>query len=688
MPNRSALIIGSGLAGCLLARLLACDGWSVRMIERRNDPRAKGYQGGRSINLALSARGLWGLAAADLDTQVLAQDAIAMPGRMMHSRNGDLTYQPYSADSKNAINSVSRGGLNITLLNAAQAAGATCIFGTPCLDVDLQRETVSFQDADGEVMRESADLIIGADGAFSPLRLAMQKTDRFELHQTYLGHGYKELRIPSAAELRTAGVVTPEKFAPFAFDPHALHIWPRGGSMMIALPNRDGSFTCTLFWPYSGDHSFESLSADDVRSFFETHYGDAAHVMPHLEEEYTANPVGSLVTVRCAPWTYGGRFVILGDAAHAIVPFYGQGMNAAFEDCRTLADLLRSRGQAEALKEFALLRKPNADAIAQMALANFTEMRDHVGNADFLYKKKIEQELYRIDPAAYTPQYDLVSFSCHPVTYVDALRRGGELTSLYESLIALVPRSHGLDPVAWSAAVRTALERVLRDDNPTKSTTHHVPRVVADLSPTLSVRTHVWPGDTPLTREVLCDLRSGHTVTLSTLRTTVHIGTHADGENHYVRDGRSIAEHPLEHYIGPCTVVSCIGVTAGLRIGESNLCLPLASLTTPRVLIRTGTFASGNGWKSDFAGLDPLLIDALAGRGVTTIGVDTPSVDTQESKDLPAHAACARARISIIEGLDLGGVRDGEYFLSAAPLKLEGFDASPVRAVLLERPPR
>lgn len=402
-----------------------------------------------------------------------------MPGRMAHppSINAPLAFQPYSKDPRDAINSVSRGGLNITLLNAAEREpNVTIRFGLRCTDVDLDRNSAIFETSTGQIVHESADLIAGADGAYSPVRYRLQKNDRFDYSQTYLQHGYKELCIPAGPN------------AAHAIEKNALHIWPRGGSMMIALPNRDGSFTCTLFWPFQGDHSFEALEgalADRRRAaapndplpqptdaerqavvgFFSRHYPDAVPLMPTLADDFFANPTGSLVTVRCSPWRHvnrdGKAVVILGDAAHAIVPFYGQGMNCAFEDCRALAELLAARGLTDlddTLAEFESIRKPNADAIADMALDNFVEMRDKVGRAEFLYRKRVEQAIHDLFPDRVFPQYNLVSFSTVP--YTEARRRGRELDQFLDRIIPQLPMSAApaMPDADWRARVNAIAE--------------------------------------------------------------------------------------------------------------------------------------------------------------------------------------------------------------------------------------
>lgn len=443
------LIVGAGLAGCLLAVYLARRDMRVRVIERRPDPRAAGYAGGRSINLALSARGLWGLAGVGLDARVMAHDAIPMPGRMLHDPSGRTAFQPYSANPADAINSVSRAGLNLALLHAAAAEpNVELLFDHPCDDVDLDAPAALVRLPAGQTRRLDADVILGADGAFSPVRTRLQKTDRFDYSQSYLAHGYKELHMP------------PAPAATHAMPPGALHIWPRGGSMMIALPNRDASFTCTLFWPFEGEHSFAALPPDaghaSIRAFFERHYPDAVPLMPTLADDYAKNPVGSLVTVRCAPWHYRGKVAILGDAAHAVVPFYGQGMNCAFEDVRVLAELLDQTGNDfhAALPAFHAARKINADAIAAMALDNFLEMRDLAGRPDFQYRKRIEQTLHRRLGDHAAPQYNLVSFSTVP--YAAARRRGREMESLLRAVADAVPPGDAAFDPAWEARVLEA----------------------------------------------------------------------------------------------------------------------------------------------------------------------------------------------------------------------------------------
>jgi kynurenine 3-monooxygenase len=420
---RRAVIVGAGLGGCLLAHFLGQRGWRVDVFERRGDPRAAGFVGGRSINLAISARGLHALARAGLDAEV-REHGIRMPGRMLHARDGRTAFVPYSADPSRAIVSFGRSALNLMLLRAAAAhPGVALHFGRRCVGLDEAAGAAQFDDGSAH----AADLVVGADGAFSAVRAHLMRRERFDYSQATLAHGYKELRIPP---------VSSGPHAPFAMEPHALHIWPRGGGMMIALPNPDGSFTCTLFWPFddpsapgarapgAASPAFATVrTGAEARALFAREYPDALALMPTLEEDFARNPVGTMVTVRCWPWTAAGRFALLGDAAHAIVPFYGQGANASFEDCEALVDALERHGDAvpAALAEYERARKPNADAIADMALANFVEMRDGTARLAFRVRKRVDHWLNRLLPRAFVPLYDLVSFTTVP--YAEARER-------------------------------------------------------------------------------------------------------------------------------------------------------------------------------------------------------------------------------------------------------------------------
>jgi kynurenine 3-monooxygenase len=344
---------------------------------------------------------------------------------MIHPVNGELRFLPYSRNSSDRINSVSRSQLNLLLLNAAAAyPGVTLKFDHRCESIDFKTSTITFHDSrsDSHVLHET-DRIIGADGAFSAVRLQMMlNMDRFEYSQHYLDHGYKELLILPAAECG----VDPKLHNGFAMEPNALHIWPRGGSMMIALPNEDCSFTCTCFWPYTGPNGLESLrSAGEIRRYFEAHFPDAVPLMPTLVDDYQRNPNGSLVTVRCNPWHLSDKALLIGDAAHAIVPFYGQGANAAFEDCVALDECVKAHAPnwQRVFEEFTEKRKFNADAIADMAVDNFFEMRDKTASPVFRGRKKIEHALHGLFPQWFTPLYNMISFSTIPYAQARARSR-------------------------------------------------------------------------------------------------------------------------------------------------------------------------------------------------------------------------------------------------------------------------
>ncbi|HVZ95105.1 MAG TPA: NAD(P)/FAD-dependent oxidoreductase [Phycisphaerales bacterium] len=440
MPNRFT-IFGAGLSGSLMAVYLARAGHEVELYERRPDPRRAGSDRGRSINLALSVRGIDALAEVGLADEVLAT-AIPMRGRMIHDPAGRLSYQSYSKDGKQAINSVSRSGLNLTLINAAERLPNIRIhFGTRCEHVDFETNRAEVLDAATGEKRivQCADHIIGADGAFSGVRTSMQKREYFNYEQSYLSHGYKELTIPAAASASGGRVGGSDAASPWPIEKHALHIWPRGSYMMIALPNADGSFTCTLFWPLKGANSFEALRDESaILRFFQSRFPDAVPLIPDLTRDFKSNPVGSLVTVRCFPWSVSDRAVLIGDAAHAIVPFFGQGMNASFEDCKTLAACLAHAptDTRAAFAEYERLRKPNADAIADLALENFIEMRDKVASPIFRAKKHAEHTLERFLPGLYLSLYEMISFSTIP--YAAARSRAAKQRRAVAGILAAV----------------------------------------------------------------------------------------------------------------------------------------------------------------------------------------------------------------------------------------------------------
>ena len=419
--NKHVAIVGAGLVGSLLAIYLRKRGYRISVFERRPDMRSNRLDSGRSINLALSNRGIRALHEVGLE-DLLRQNAIPMHGRMMHDVRGQLTYQPYGTDGQ-YINSVSRGGLNKVLMTEAESQGAQLYFEHRCLQVDLNNTALTFQHEPTNT--QAFDYIIGADGAFSAARGMMQFSDRYDFSQDYIEHGYKELTLPAGD-----GQV-------FQMEKNALHIWPRERYMLIALPNPDATFTCTLFFPFEGDPSFATLATSRaVSEFFKNQFADIADRMPHLQDEFFANPTGSLVTMRCYPWVRN-RTLLIGDAAHAIVPFFGQGMNAGFEDCRVLNDLLTQYNDRweDVLPAFQQQRKPDADAIAQLALDNFVEMRDLVADADFLLRKKIEARLHQLYPSRWIPLYSMVTFHDN-IRYSDAYAIGQRQKKIMDRVMA------------------------------------------------------------------------------------------------------------------------------------------------------------------------------------------------------------------------------------------------------------
>ncbi|MCB0480266.1 MAG: FAD-dependent monooxygenase [Flavobacteriales bacterium] len=420
------IVAGAGLVGSLQALLLAKKGHKVDVYERRSDIRSNEFVGGRSINLALSTRGWKALEIAGIADEI-RDISIPMYGRKIHAVNGDISFQSYGKDEE-AIYSVSRGELNRQLLlKAASYPNVGFYFDERCVDVDINTNEAAFQNSiTGEVSIVKAKQIYATDGAFSAVRGRLQRLDRFDFSQTYMTHGYKELIIPANAD------------GTHKIDKNALHIWPRGQFMLIALANLDGSFTVTLFFPFEGPTSFESLNTNDkIRDFFKETFPDALPLMPTLIEDYHENPTSSLCIIRCNPWNYQDKILLMGDAAHAIVPFYGQGMNAGFEDCSEWWRLVEEYGQdwSTVFAEFTRIRKPNGDAIADLALKNYIEMRDLVGDEKFLLRKKIEKRIYEKHPHKWVPLYSMVTFSHTP--YADALVIGKKQEAIMDRVMEL-----------------------------------------------------------------------------------------------------------------------------------------------------------------------------------------------------------------------------------------------------------
>jgi kynurenine 3-monooxygenase len=438
MTKPKITLIGSGLAGPLLAIELKKRGYPVQLFERRPDMRRVAISAGRSINLALSTRGIHALRQAGL-WEEMQKIIIPMKGRMMHSVAGELTFQRYGKDDTEVINSISRAELNIALMNAAERRGVQIDFNQRCTGYDPRTGKVHLRDEQSQIERElETDVVIATDGSASAIRTGMLHMPRFNFSQQYLDYGYKELTIPAGPN------------GGHQLEPNALHIWPRGSFMLIALPNIDGTFACIFFLPFEGENSFAALDTEQkVHGFFKRQFPDALRLMPHLAENYSANPVGAMVTIKCSPWHQDGRALLLGDAAHAIVPFFGQGLNCAFEDVTCLLDLLDLRGPdwPTLFREFESARKENTDAIADLAVENFVEMRDRVADPHFLFKKKVELALEAKYPKLFIPKYAMVTF--HRLPYSLAAARGRVQDRMLTELCGGISRIEDLD---WTRA--------------------------------------------------------------------------------------------------------------------------------------------------------------------------------------------------------------------------------------------
>lgn len=428
--KKEITIVGAGLVGSLLSIYLAKRGYQVNIFERRPDMRQATISAGRSINLAMSDRGLLALEKVGLADEI-KKISIPMHGRFIHHLDGTHAYQPYGKEGQ-YINSVSRATLNMKLMDLAEQHGINIHFEQKCTDVNWKQKTISFESAssahDSLLTTHDFDLLFGSDGAFSAARLQHQlKHEKFDYHQYYIDCGYKELTIPSNAN------------GDFALEVNALHIWPRKDYMLIALPNLDKTFTCTLFFPFEGETSFAQLNTKEkVVAFFEKTFPDITQLAPNYVEEFFSNPTSSLVTVKCFPWIRDDYFALIGDAAHAIVPFFGQGMNCGFEDCRILDELIDQYDEkwTEILQAYQELRKPDGDAIADLAVNNFIEMRDKTADPKFLLQKKIEARLHEKYPTKWIPAYSQVTFSPH-IRYSEALERGQKQEAIMQSIMQM-----------------------------------------------------------------------------------------------------------------------------------------------------------------------------------------------------------------------------------------------------------
>lgn len=443
--DKNITLVGAGLVGSLLAVFLARRGFGVTIFERRPDMRVDSISAGRSINLAISVRGLHALSQVGLSDEIL-KIAIPMHGRMMHDVDGQLTKQPYGKDDSQFINSVSRGELNKMLMTEAEKTGLVDIhFHTKVAGIDFEKNQLTIEH-DGGFKKLPFKHVIATDGSGSVVRDAIMTANQKFADIQHENYGYKELTVP------------PGPNQSFLMQKNFLHIWPRGRYMLIALPNIDGSFTCTLFLPLTGDLSFETLkSKNDVESFFKRDFSDAMSIIPNIAETFFENPTGSLTTVRCAPWHYKDKALLMGDAAHAIVPFFGQGANCGFEDVSVFNELLEQHDADfySIFEKISSNRKPNADAIAHMALENFIEMRDKVGRPEFLLRKQVERLLEAKFPAQFTPRYSLVTFSRLP--YAEAEAVGKQQDAVLDELCKNLNQASDVDFVK----AETLLEKQL-----------------------------------------------------------------------------------------------------------------------------------------------------------------------------------------------------------------------------------
>lgn len=417
-------VVGAGLVGTLLAIYLKKAGHDVHVYDRSEDIRKIQFSG-RSINLAISTRGWKTLDDVEIGDQI-REIAIPMDKRAIHKLDGSLAYQKYGMNGE-SIYSVSRGGLNRLMIDIAEKKGINFHFNQKIWDVNLEESIIHVGETErGDWSNLKFDKIFGTDGAFSRVRHRMQRQNRYDYSQRFLNIGYKELSIPANID------------GSHKIDKNSFHIWPRGEFMLIALANENGSFTCTLFMPFEGENSFENINTEQkLISFFKSNFPDTSELIPELKTDYFKNPTSSLVTTQCYPWTYEDKVALLGDAAHAIVPFYGQGMNAGFEDITEMYNQMEKHGDdwESIFKEYQAVRKPNADAIAELSFRNFNEMGTKTADEKFLLQKKIEAKFTEKYPNKWLPLYDRVTFSLSP--YTDALAIGDLQKNIMDEIMAL-----------------------------------------------------------------------------------------------------------------------------------------------------------------------------------------------------------------------------------------------------------
>lgn len=421
---KTATIVGAGLVGSLWAVYLSKAGYKVTIVERRPDIRKAEISAGKSINLALSTRGWKALDTVGIGDEI-REIAIPMPGRMMHDLQGNLTFQPYGKEGQ-AIYSVSRGGVNAKMMDIAEKYGNAQIFyNERCYKADLENGIVYTETASGEKKQYQSDVVFAADGAFSAVRYnSFQILDRFNFSQNYIEDGYREILLPANAD------------GSYKLEKNALHIWPRGRFMLIALPNEEGSFTCTLFMPFKGENSFETLTTKEaVNTFFRNTFPDFYDMMPNIADAWEDHPLSSLAIIRCYPWTHG-KTALMGDAAHATVPFYGQGMNAGFEDCTVLWELMQKHKEdwKKVFEEYQLMRKPDGDGVQDLSLHNYYVMRDYVADPKFLLQKKIEAHFSEKHPDKWMPLYSQVTFS--HIRYSEAWKKGQVQDAIMKKVMA------------------------------------------------------------------------------------------------------------------------------------------------------------------------------------------------------------------------------------------------------------